>query len=180
MKPKLTPRQQRFCEEYLIDLNATQAAIRAGYSEATAHVQGPRLLDKVAIRKFLEERRAERSEETKIDAAWVLKRLAAEAEADVADLYDDNGDLLPVKEWPLIWRQGLVQGIDVDALYDGAGQDRIQIGQIKKIRLSDRVKRLELIGKHIGVKAFEDTLKGKVEGNLTITVNTGVPRAPDE
>lgn len=159
---KLTPKQQRFVEEYLIDLNATQAAIRAGYSERTANEIGAENLSKPSIKSRIEAARSERSRETKIDAAWVLKRLAAEAEADVADLYDDNSNLLPVKEWPLIWRQGLVQGIDIEVLR----ADGEPIGEVKKVRLSDRVRRLELIGKHIGVKAFEETLNVKGLDNL--------------
>lgn len=157
----LTPKQQRFVDEYLIDLNATQAAIRAGYSEKTAASQGERLLRNVEINAAINAARSERSQETKIDAAWVLKRLAAEAQADVADLYDDDGNLLPVKQWPLIWRQGLVAGIDVEDLFEGRGEDRERIGRVLKIKLSDRVRRLELIGKHIGVNAFQDIVEHK-------------------
>lgn len=155
----LTPKQAQFVHEYLIDLNATQAAIRAGYSKRTAHAQGPRLLENVEVERAINTALAERAAETKIDAAWVLKRLAAEAEADIADLYDDDGNLLPVKQWPLIWRQGLVQGIEVEELFDGRGADREQIGTVRKIKLDNRVKRIELIGKHIGVQAFKDQIE---------------------
>lgn len=158
----LTPKQAQFVAEYLIDLNATQAAIRAGYSKRNADGIASQLMAKTQVKDAIDSARAERSQETKIDAAWVLKRLAAEAEADVADLYDDNGHLLPVKEWPLIWRQGLVQGIDIEVLR----ADGEPIGEVKKVRMSDRVRRLELIGKHIGVKAFEETLNVKGLDNL--------------
>jgi len=155
---KLTAKQEAFVREYLIDLNATQAAIRAGYSATTAHSAGPRLLDNVDVATAIDEARNERATETRIDAAWVLKRLAAEAEADVADLYGDDGKLKPIRDWPKIWRQGLVSGIETEQLFEGHGEDRERIGTLRKIRLSDRVKRLELIGKHIGVKAFEETI----------------------
>lgn len=72
-KTKLTAKQKRFCEEYLIDLNATQAAIRAGYSEKTACAIGTENLRKPNIAIFITEMKAKRSEETRIDAAWVLK-----------------------------------------------------------------------------------------------------------
>jgi phage terminase small subunit len=153
---ELTPKQARFVEEYLIDLNATQAAIRAGYSVRTAEKIGSENLKKPEVRSAIDAARAKRSEETGINAAWVLKRLAAEAEADLADLYDDNGALLPVKEWPLIWRQGLVQGMEVEALFEGRGDERERIGTVRKIKLDNRIKRLELIGKHINVNAFQD------------------------
>jgi phage terminase small subunit len=152
----LTPKQELFVREYLVDLNATQAAIRAGYSEKNASRIAAELLGKTHVRDAVEQAKAERSEKVNVDAAWVLRRLADEATADIADLYNEEGKLLPVHEWPLIWRQGLVQGIEVEELFDGFGKDREQIGWVRKIRLSDRVKRLELIGKHIGVKAFED------------------------
>ncbi|RJT41996.1 terminase small subunit [Mesorhizobium waimense] len=152
----MTPKQEQFVREYLIDLNATQAAIRAGYSAKTAHAQGPRLLENVEVAAAINAAKVERSEETKIDAAWVLKRLADEAVADIADLYDDEGQLLPVHDWPLIWRQGLVQGIEVEELFDGFGKERQRIGTVRKVKLSDRIRRVELIGKHVGVKAFEE------------------------
>ncbi|HEV2897367.1 MAG TPA: terminase small subunit [Pseudaminobacter sp.] len=152
----MTPKQERFVEEYLIDLNATQAAIRAGYSERTSNEQGAQLLAKPKIMAAIEAAKGDRSEKTKIDAAWVLIRLAEEAEADIADIFDeDTGDLRPIHEWPEIWRRGLVAGVEIEALFDGRGDERRQIGQTKKVRFSDRIRRIELIGKHIGVKAFE-------------------------
>lgn len=154
----MTPKQQRFVDEYLIDLNATQAAIRAGYSEKTAQQIGTENLSKPLVRAAIDEAIAKRSQETKIDADWLLKRLAAEAEADVNDLYNDNGDLKPVSEWPKIWRQGLVAGLEIEALFEGFGEDRQQIGLVKKIKLSDRIKRLELIGRHIKVNAFQENI----------------------
>lgn len=72
---KLTAKQQAFCEEYLIDLNATQAAIRAGYSEHTATAIGHENLSKPDIADQIAELKAERSAETKITAAWVMERL---------------------------------------------------------------------------------------------------------
>jgi phage terminase small subunit len=169
----LSAKQLRFVEEYLLDLNATQAAIRAGYSERTAHSQGPRLLENVGIVSAIEEAKAKRSERTKIDADWLLRRLADEATADIADLYDDSNNLKDVKEWPLIWRQGLVQGVEIEALFEGHGKDREQTGFTKKLKLSDRIKRLELIGKHIDVQAFRE----KVEIELTGTIADRLTRA---
>lgn len=73
MGSKLNARQKVFCEEYLIDLNATQAAVRAGYSEKTARVIGGENLLKPAIAEYVAELKAERSKKTKIDAAYVLE-----------------------------------------------------------------------------------------------------------
>jgi len=76
----LTPKQQRFVEEYLVDLNATQAAIRAGYSERTADQQGSRLLANVKVKAAIAVAVERRSEDTGITAAWALQRLKREAE----------------------------------------------------------------------------------------------------
>lgn len=82
---KLTPKQAAFVAEYLVDLNATQAAIRAKYSKKTAHVQGPRLLGNVAVRRALDIALAERAARLGVKAEDVLgdvARLAAKAEAE--------------------------------------------------------------------------------------------------
>ena len=73
-KDKLTDKQERFCQEYIIDLNATQAAIRTGYSEKTANEQGARLLANVSIQERLAELKKERAEKLDVNATWVLKR----------------------------------------------------------------------------------------------------------
>ncbi|RVD42860.1 terminase small subunit [Mesorhizobium sp. M4A.F.Ca.ET.020.02.1.1] len=154
----MTPKQEQFVREYLIDLNATQAAIRAGYSAGkdnrNAQVQGERMLSNAEIKAAINAAKIERSAETKIDAAWVLNRLAIEAQADMADLYTETGAIKPVHEWPLIWRQGLVAGIKHQELRDSEGNRTGEF--IVDIKVSDRIRRLELIGKHIGVKAFEE------------------------
>lgn len=146
-----------------MDLNATQAAIRAGYSAKTAERIGYQLLHETpAVMAAIREAQAKRSEETKIDAAWVLTRLAAEAEADVADLYDEHGALKPVREWPKIWRLGLVQGIDVEELRE----DGVAMGIVRKIKLDSRIKRIELVGKHVNVQAFKEQLE--VSGTVSL------------
>lgn len=160
----LTPKQQRFVEEYLVDLNATAAYRRAGYAgdDNVCAVEGHRLLSNPKVGEVITALKAERSEKTGIDATWLLQRLAAEATADVNDLYSEDGRIKPVKEWPLIWRQGLVAGLEVETIGEG-------IGHLTKVKLSDRIKRLELIGRHIDVQAFKD----KVEhtGGISITVS---------
>ncbi|MDT3377414.1 terminase small subunit [Labrys neptuniae] len=154
----MTPRQSRFVDEYLLDLNATKAAIRAGYSKNTANEQAAQLLGKSEIIAAIDRAKAERAQRTKIDADWVLKRLVDEISADIADIYDENNRLKPVKEWPLIWRQGLIAGVEIQQLFGGRGPGRQQIGELVKAKMSDRVRRLEMIGKHVGVKAFEERL----------------------
>lgn len=159
MAGELTPKQQRFVEEYMIDMNGTQAAIRAGYSKKTANEIAAENLAKPSIIAAIDAQKIKRSEKTQINAEWVLSRLAAEAEADVADLYDDSGAIKPVHEWPKIWRQGLVAGIKHQEIRDSDGNATGDF--VVDIKLSDRIKRLELIGKHVKVNAFQDVVQHK-------------------
>lgn len=152
----MTPKAVRFVAEYLLDLNATQAAIRAGYSARTARAAGCRLLTKVDVLEAIQAAQAKRSAETGIDAAWVLRTLAEEKTADLASIYDAEGRLLPVPEWPMVFRRGLVVGVESFEEYAGTGPDRVAVGMVRKVKLSDRIKHIELIGRHVGVQAFKD------------------------
>lgn len=76
----MNAKQEQFCLEYLIDMNATQAAIRAGYNVTTAYSQGQRLLKHVEVHARIEELKAERSENTKVTADYVVKGLQEVAE----------------------------------------------------------------------------------------------------
>lgn len=168
----LTDKQAAFVAEYLKDLNAAQAARAAGYSEKSAREQGYQQMQKPEIIDAIAVAMAERSERTRIDADWVLTRLAEEADADIADLYDEHNALKPVREWPLVFRKGLIAGIDVEELrVDGAA-----VGSVRKIKLSDRIKRIELIGRHVGVGAFVERreLTGKNGGPIEIEAKAGV------
>jgi phage terminase small subunit len=146
---KLTAKQSEFVRQYLIDLCGAKAAIRAGYSKRNADNIASELLGKTQIKLAVDAAIAKRAEKTGIDALWILKRLAAEANADIADLYDESGCVKSMHEWPLVWRQGLVAGVDVEEVPERGGR-------IVKIRFSDRVRRLEMLGKHVNVNAFRD------------------------
>lgn len=160
----LTDKQKRFVDEYLIDLNATQAAIRAGYSEKTARSIGQRLLTNVDIQKAIEDAQSKRAEQTQIDAAYVLRRLVEIDQMDVLDIMDDKYCLKPIGEWPKIWRQ-YISSIENLEEFEGFGEDRTQIGWLKKIKWPDKTKNLELLGKHVSVGAFKDKVEhsGKLE-----------------
>lgn len=168
----LTDLQERFALEYLVDLNATRAAERAGSKADDLAVAGHEFLRNPKVAERIAELQASRAASTGINAAWLLNRLAEEAKADQADLYNEDGSLKPIREWPLIWRQGLVAGMEVDETYVGKGDERRVIARTKKVKISDRAKRLELIGRHIGVGAFKDVinLAGAIEVRTTIDV----------
>ena len=164
--PKLTDKQKRFCEEYLIDLNATQAAIRAGYKEKTAYAQGQRLLKKVEAQEYLQELMDERSKRTEITADRVLRELAAIA-------FSDRTELAQVGE------RGEVTFTPTEQLKEDikktiAGIENGKYGT--KVTTYDKVKALELLGKHLGLfnagadnsAALDklDEVLGRIEGNI--------------
>ena len=146
----LTAKQQRFVEEYLIDLSAKKAAIRAGYSEKTANEIGAENLTKPSISEAIAKAKKERTDRVLADADYVLRRLVQIDKMDVLDILNNNGTIKPVSEWPLIWRQ-FISGIDISELSDSAAL-------VKKIKWPDKVKNLELIGKHVDVQAFKEKL----------------------
>ena len=105
----MNDKQRTFCEEYLIDLNATQAAIRAGYSEKTAYSIGSENLTKPEIADYIAELQGKRSQEAKKDAAWVLKEASSTYEkARDAEAYSAASSLLKL----------VGQHVDVKALVD--------------------------------------------------------------
>jgi len=175
----LTPKQQRFVEEYLIDLNATQAAIRAGYSEKTAKSIGQENLTKPDIQKAIEEAQNKRTEQTQIDAAYVLRRLVEIDQMDVLDIMDDKYCLKPIGEWPKIWRQ-YISNIENMEEFEGFGEDRTQISWLKKIKWPDKTKNLELLGKHVSVSAFKENIKHEHSGSLNISFSVEFDDGEDQ
>lgn len=172
---KLTPKQLAWIDEYLIDLNATQASIRAGYSKKTAKQQGAKNLSKAVLMDIVKERMAIRSEKTQTNAEWVLTTLRAAWEAKLSDIIvpkrmDEHGrvtggEFKPVDEWPEIW-QMMVSSFEVEELFDGFGADRELIGHTTKIRiLQGKAQILKMLGDHVDVAAFAHNLKvsGKIE-----------------
>lgn len=151
----LTAKQERFVAEYLVDHNGAQAAKRAGYSAPNARNTAHELLNHPRIKAEIVRLKAERCEATKIDAAWVLARLKRDAEARIGDLYDDQGRLRDVSEWPDAWQQGLVVGIESFEEYEGTGKDRKAVGMVRKIKLADRTRYIDMIGRHVNVGAFK-------------------------
>lgn len=166
----LTDKQEMFCREYLVDLNATQAAIRAGYSDKTAQEQSSRLLSNVMVQNRISVLKSERNEKVGVDAAYVLRRLTEIDQMDVLDLLLANGELKPVKDWPKVWRTTL-SGMDVTEM---AGDSA---GLLKKIKWPDKVKNLELLGKHIDVQAFKEKVEHSGEISLIDRIQEARKRA---
>ena len=163
----LNAKQARFVDEYLIDLNATQAAIRAGYSEKTAYSMGQRLLKHVEIAKAITEAKAARSERTEITQDMVLREYAKIGFADIRKAVrwgavpegrDENGNA----EWPV----ELVPSMDMDDDTAAAISEVSLTAQGIKIKMNDKKGALDSIAKHLGM--FTDVVDHKSsDGSMT-------------
>ncbi|MFF6585815.1 terminase small subunit [Pseudomonas aeruginosa] len=148
----LTKKQRLFVDEYLIDLNATQAAIRAGYSTRRATEIGYQLLQRPEVAQAIQAAMAERSKRTEVEADYVIRRLCEIDEMDVLDILEDDGSFRSIREWPKVWRQFL-SGIEVAELFEGRGDDRRIAGVLRKVKWPDKLRNLELLSRHVGTES---------------------------
>jgi phage terminase small subunit len=148
----LTPKQTRFVAEYLIDLNATQAAIRAGYSPDTANEQGSRLLAKPNIKDAVAGKAEALAEKLDLSAERVLNAIAQIAFGDVRGAFDDEGRLLLPSEWDDA-TAAAIAGIEVVTVSKGEGA----VEHVAKIKREDRLKALDMLARHHSL--YRDTLQ---------------------
>ena len=137
----MTDKQARFCEEYMIDLNATQAAIRAGYSPKTAQEQSARLLSNVMVQNRLAQLQAEQSRRTGVSADRVVRELSKIAFANASDLIDP--ETASVKLDASRDDLAAIQSIKVKSF----GEDGLE----HEVKLADKLRALDLLGKHLGM-----------------------------
>ncbi len=148
----LTKKQRLFVDEYLIDLNATQAAIRAGYSTRRAAEIGYQLLQRPEVAQAIQAAMAERSKRTEVEADYVIRRLREIDEMDVLDILEDDGSFRSIRDWPKAWRQFL-SGIEIAELFEGRGDDRRIAGVLRKVKWPDKLRNLELLSRHVGTES---------------------------
>lgn len=149
----MTKKQKRFVEEYLIDLNATQAAIRAGYSPETAGAIGAENLKKPDIKSRIDKAMAERSRRTGVSADRVLLELAKIAFVNAADVID--AETATVVENASRDDTAAIQSVKVKTF----GEDGLE----REIKMADKLKALELLGKHLGMFKDKVELSGSLE-----------------
>ena len=151
---KLTPKQQAFVEEYLVDLNATQAAIRAGYSVKNAGKIGPELLGKTRIKQAIDKAMAERSRRTGINQDRVLRELAKIAFINASDVI--NMDEATIRGDANREDTAAIASVKVKTI-PGEDGDIVE----REVKIYDKLKALELLGKHLGM--FNDRLNVNAE-----------------
>ena len=159
----MTKAQQIFCDEYLIDLNASRA-YKVAYpnckKDETAKSAGSRLLTNVNLQNYIADKMKEREKRTEVTQDMVIKELSKIAFLDIRKLYNDEGGLKNIQDIDDDTAGAIVSLESVEE-FDGYGDNREQIGYTKKVKLSDKTKALELLGRHLGI--FNDKLDVNVK-----------------
>ena len=159
---ELTPKQQRFIDEYLVDLNATRAAIEAGYSKRTAFVQGSRLLRNVEVTALIEQTQRALAERSEISQEMVVQELARIAFNDMTNVAEWGPEGVTVKassELPEMVRRCIAE---VTQTVTAAG------GSTVRVKLHDKLAALQLLGKHLGM--FDNRSQALSPGKIEITI----------
>lgn len=163
MAKELTEKQKRFCLEYIKDLNATQAAIRTGYSANTAQEQGSRLLSNVMAQHYICQLNDKRIKRLEIDADFVLDELYKIANSDIGEMFNEDGTVKLISEIPKYLRKA-ISSFEVVETFEKEGRHKVWTGQIRKVKLWSKDKSLENLGRHL--KLFVD--KVEHQGNVTL------------
>jgi phage terminase small subunit len=170
----LTPRQARFVEEYLIDLNGTQAAIRAGYSARSADVEASRLLANAKVAESVARAKAERSARVGLHADRVLEELAAIGFARMPDFVEWGGDgqmrLKPSVDLSERDAAAVAQVVETEKFIKTTGRDESLMSRERSIKLHDKLGTLKLLGQHIGMFTEKHELTGKDGEPLVFTI----------
>ena len=176
-KSELTPKQELFVQEYLVDRNATQAAIRAGYSKKTANQQGARLLANVGVKSALRARGAAALARMEVTEDMVLQELAAIAFSNIEDFvtWDDTADGLVVRPSAKIPRHlaGAIESIE-DQVLTTTNKDgsRTYSRHKQKVKLYNKLDALKVLSEYLGIS---DNMAPKI----TVHLNTGIDRTPE-
>jgi phage terminase small subunit len=166
----MTKKQKAFIEEYLLDLNATQAAIRAGYSPQTANEQGARLLANVSISGAIDKAMAERSKRTGVNQDRIVLELAKIAFANMSDFVNMND--VTVKDTATRDDTATICSVRIKTFTTKSGE----LGTEREIKTYDKIRALELLGKHLGL--FSDRLK--IEGAIPVIIQEDLDADEDD
>ncbi len=155
----LTGQQERFCQEYLIDRNGTRAAITAKYGVKSAASKASQLLTTIKIKRRVNQLISDQLARIEATADKIKRELTNLAFVNIADAYDQNGALKPFEDMPIELQRAIL-AVETEELFDGQGKNREQIGYTKRLKLIDKMKALELLGKH--QKMFTDVTETHV------------------
>lgn len=177
---KLTPKETKFVEEYLIDLNASAAARRAGYAPKRADATAYNLLRKTEIQEALAVARQELSAKTGITPEKVIEGFAQGAFYDPADFYDENGYLKNIHDIPKEARTALA-GMETFEVLAGEGDNKRPFAQVRKIKHASRHQNLDSLAKHFGLYGADNKQKSNPLTELLQRIDgKGVPQPGGE
>ena len=160
---KLTAKQKKFVEEYLIDLNATQAAIRAGYSPNTAQEQSSRLLSNVMVKNEIDKAMAERSRRTGINQDRVLRELAKIAFVNPNDVINFRDATVKMTSEENLAAIASIKVKKIPGEYGDATE--------REVKLYDKLRALDLLGRHLGM--FKDKIE--INGDMGVKIVDDIP-----
>jgi len=158
-------KEKRWADEYIVDLNASRATVAVGYSRKSPKTQGYQILQRPPVCCLVRQLKLKQSVRTQIRADEVLGGIHDAARFDLGVLFDINGDLLPILSWPE-WARRVVASIEIEP------------GGTKKVKLPDRLRAYELLGRHL--KLFTDVLHHTGELTLRERMARGRRKAKDE
>jgi phage terminase small subunit len=175
MTNKRANREEIFAREYVIDLNGKRAVIAAGYSESGAEVQASRMLRKPKVKALIAKLTEKKLEKLNVSAERILQELARIAFLDPANLFDEAGQLKPIGEVDEDTRRAIA-GLDHQQLFEHFAKGQAKhVGTTHKVKLADKTRALELLGKY--QKLFADTLELKAGEDLVNLISEGRKRA---
>lgn len=172
---KLSEKQKRFCEEYVIDLNATQAAIRAGYSQKTARQIATQNLSKLYIQDYIQELRLKQQERTEITADMVVRELAAIGFACLEDVVEVNNNytaILPEENRPARAKKSLKK-VKFKRYFQGNGEDAEEV-EVVEIEMHDKLSALDKLGRHLGIYEKDNSQSKLSAGVMLVPMLGGV------
>lgn len=173
---KLTEKEELYCRQYIELLNQRQAYMASRNTDRmkpnTVDRRASELHKKPHIEARISELMAERQERLEINADYVLRRLVEIDEMDVADIIQDDGSMKPISQWPKVWRT-TISGLDIQTIMAGDVETIT-----KKIKWPDKLKNIELLGKHINVSAFSKDDKQSTGDAMVDAISSLIERMP--
>jgi phage terminase small subunit len=173
--PALKSPQQELFAQLVAKGNNPSDAYREAYPKSQSWKneavwsQASRLTNNSKVSARLDDLKQAASTRAEIDASYVLKRLAEIDQMDVIDILEDDGRIKPIRQWPKVWRQYL-SGMDVSEIMQNNGDDNAVATVLKKIKWPDKLRNLELLGKHLNVGAFVERIDhSSKDGSMTPT-----------
>lgn len=168
----LPPQVLKFCVEYIVDRKGGPAWVRAGGSAKSADSQASRLLRNAKVKAEINRLIKEQEERTKLNGDRVLKELWLLGTVDISEAYDDDGAIKKLKDMPETVRRAIA-GVEVEELFEGSGENRIQVGFTSKVKLFDKPRCLEMLAKHFVLLTDKHEISGPGGGPIVLKWEDG-------